>query len=229
MTYSKMNSINKIISVISRIFKPDSHKLFKSVSGIIHVGANEGQEREIYARFLLPVIWVEPNPEVYEILEKNIKELDNQKAIKGLVTDLEGKEYEFHLANNKGESSSILDFNLHKEVWPDVAFEKSITLISDTLPSLLEKNKIDPSKYDMLVMDTQGSELLVLKGSESILQNFKYIKTEVPDFESYKDCCQLKDIESFLSVRGYKEFAREPFARRPGGGTYYDITYKKIG
>jgi FkbM family methyltransferase len=173
MTNLKVNSINKIISAISRIFKPDSYNIFKNVSGIIHVGANEGQERKIYARFLLPVIWVEPNPEVYEILEKNIKQLDDQKAIKGLVTDLEGKEYEFHFANNKGESSSILDFNLHKEIWPDVAFEKSITLISDTLPFLLEKNKIDPSKYDMLVMDTQGSELLVLKGSESILQIFK--------------------------------------------------------
>ncbi len=223
-----MNSVKKIINAVGKIFKPNSYDFLKNVSGVIHVGANEGQERGLYAKFMLPVLWVEPNPDVFELLVKNIKQFNNQKAIKALVTDVDGKEYEFHIANNKGESSSILDFNLHKEVWPDVAFEKSIKLISYTLGSLLEKNKIDSTKFNMLVMDTQGSELMVLKGSESILHNFKYIKTEVPDFESYKDCCQLKDIELYLSVRGYKEFLREPFARRSGGGTYYDITYKKI-
>ena len=79
----------------------------------------------------------------------------------------------------------------------------------------------------MLVMDTQGSELLVLKGAIPILQNFTYIKTEVPDFESYKGCCQLKDLQSFLTQHGFKEFSRHKFATHPNGGNYYDIIYKK--
>jgi FkbM family methyltransferase len=192
------------------------------------VGANEGQESALYARFGLPVIWIEPNPVVFAILEKNIHQRKDQRAIKGLVTDIDDKEYEFHLANNKGESSSILEMNLHKEVWPQVHYEKTVLLRSDTLPSLLSKHQVDLNHYNMLIMDTQGSELMVLKGAEPILTHFQLIKTEVPDFESYKGCCQLQDIESFLVARGYKEVYRNQFAARQGGGAYYDIIYQKL-
>ena len=111
--------------------------------------------------------------------------------------------------------------------WPGVAFTKTITLRSVTLTSLLKSQGIDPAGYDALVMDTQGSELLVLKGADPILQNFKYIKTEVADFESYAGCCQITDIESFLKPRGYTEISRHDFASRPGVGHYYDIVYKR--
>ena len=77
----------------------------------------------------------------------------------------------------------------------------------------------------MLIMDTQGSELSILKGTLPILQIFKYIKTEVPDFESYKGCCQLKDLESFLTYHDFKECFRNKFATHPNGGSYYDIIY----
>jgi len=38
------------------------------VKGVIHVGANTGQERLIYESRQLNVFWVEPIPNVYEIL-----------------------------------------------------------------------------------------------------------------------------------------------------------------
>ena len=67
----------------------------------------------------------------------------------------------------------------------------------------------------MLVIDTQGSELLVLKGALPILHHFKYIQTEVPDFEAYKGCCQLKDLQFFLVGLGYQEISRHQFATHP--------------
>ena len=54
-------------------------------------------------------------------------------------------------------------------------------------------------------MDTQGSEQLVLKGVGAFLEGFKFIKTEVVVFESYKDCAQVQDIKAFLRSRGFKE------------------------
>ena len=92
---------------------------------------------------------------------------------------------------------------------------------------MLEEEHVDYSEYDTLIMDTQGSELLVLKGAVSILENFTYIKTEVPDFESYTGCCQLADIASFLARYGYREFSRQKNAERPNVGSYYDIVYKR--
>ncbi len=228
----KNNYINISTKAIARraqaLLRKNPERFLKKINGVIHVGANTGQEIELYKQYGLSVLWIEPIPEVFEALKSNLINVPDQIAIKGLVTDIDDAEYYFHIANNDGASSSILELNLHQDIWPDVKYKKTIKLYSTTLSSLLKENNINISQYDMLIMDTQGSELLVLKGALSILQNFTYIKTEVPDFESYKGCCQLKDIQLFLSQNGYKEFSRNKFATHPQGGSYYDIIYKKI-
>lgn len=48
------------------------HFFLRKVRGIIHVGANEGQEWDLYAIFGLNVIWIEPIPEVFRTLKRNI-------------------------------------------------------------------------------------------------------------------------------------------------------------
>ena len=226
----KKNSIVALVKAGIRrgklLFKNNPDKLLKKVKGVIHVGANTGQERELYEQYGLLVVWIEPIPEIFEKLQLNLVGINGQMALKGLVTDQDDMEYHFHLANNDGASSSILDLNLHQDIWPEVGYERTINLYSRKLSSLLNDNNVNVSNYDMLIIDTQGSELLVLNGAESILNNFTYIQTEVPDFEAYKGCCQLKDLQSFLGARGYKEISRNKFATRPGGGNYYDIIYK---
>ena len=79
----------------------------------------------------------------------------------------------------------------------------------------------------VLFMSAQGSELLVLRGSLPILHDFKFIKTEVADFETYEGCCQLSDIKEFMIENGYKEFSRKRNTSRSGVGGYFDIIYKK--
>jgi hypothetical protein len=84
------------------------HSYLSGVQVVIHVGANEGQERELYAAFGLHVIWIEPIPEVCETLELNLSTFPKQHAYNYLVADEDGKEYQFHIADNAGASSSIL-------------------------------------------------------------------------------------------------------------------------
>ena len=91
----------------------------------------------------------------------------------------------------------------------------------------MENNNIPIDKYQALIVDTQGSELLVLKGAGNLLRKFKYIKVEVADFESYAGCCQVSDIERFLKFSGFKEFCREKLTSSKNGGSYYDILYKR--
>ena len=81
-------------------------------------------------------------------------------------------EYPFHLANNNGASSSILDLNLHQDIWPDVTFKKPSIYSAENYLTLLNDNIIIViSDYDMLAIDTQGSELLVLKGANPFFKN----------------------------------------------------------
>ena len=96
----------------AKIFKsPPIDRYLASCSGVIHIGANCGQERHLYAQHQLPVVWIEPLPEPFEVLTKNISGLANQVAIKALITDRDGDRRTLHVANNDGQSSSIFDFS----------------------------------------------------------------------------------------------------------------------
>jgi len=223
-----VSRIKTILRRASSWLRRDTNGFLKKVSGVIHVGANTGQERDLYQRHGLRVVWVEPIPEVFEVLKANIESHPLQSAIQSLVTDKDDEEYEFYVSNCDGLSSSILQLKLHKDIWPDVRFTRTLVLRSMTLPSLLQRERINVNDYDALIMDTQGSELRILRGAAPILRHLRFVKTEVPDFESYEGCCQLQDVERFLQQYGFQEFAREPFARRQGGGTYYDVTYERV-
>lgn len=224
-----------IIHTIKALFRPlkkalqkNPDRFLENVSGIVHIGANTGQERNLYNTHGLSVIWVEPIPDVFDILNANIQGFKNQRAFQALVTDVDDREYEFNIANNNGVSSSILDLKHHKDIWPSVDYTTTIHLKSTTLATLFKRERLDPSKYQALVMDTQGSELLVLRGCIPIIDNFTFIKTEVSDFESYKGCCQISDINIFMTEHGYKEFYRKKLAGRADVGSYFDIVYIKV-
>jgi FkbM family methyltransferase len=217
----------KILRRLRRLFAPDPNRFLRAARGVVHVGANVGQERALYDRHGLDVLWIEPIPDVFATLAANIATFPRQRALECLVTDRDDAAYEFNVANNGGESSSILALKEHRDVWPKVAFTRTITLRSSTLATLLARERVALERYDALVMDTQGSELLVLKGAEPVLEHFRFIKTEVPDFEAYAGCARLADIARFLATRGYAELARHRFATRAGGGSYFDVVYGK--
>jgi FkbM family methyltransferase len=197
------------------------------VQGVIHVGANTGQERDKYASLGLNVIWVEPIPTVFAVLVSNISGIPKQRACKYLLAEEHGKEYVFHIANNGGASSSILDLAKHREMWPDVQFTDEIRITASTLPCLVEAEQIDLRNFGALVLDTQGSEMLVLKGAIPVLKQFQFVKTEVADFESYAGCCRLDNLSDFMHKQGFSIFRKSPFAARGGVGTYYDVVFRR--
>jgi FkbM family methyltransferase len=197
------------------------------ITGLIHIGANTGQERDLYAKHDLSVIWIEPIPDVCISLKKNIENFQKQKAFEYLVTDKDDVEYQFFISNNGGLSSSILELNLHKKMWSNVSYSKVIILKSLSLESIVKKENINILNYQALVIDTQGSELLVLQGAGQLLNHFKCIMVEAADFESYTGCCQVNDLEKYLHGFGFREVLKGPFRVHPDIGTYYDIVYQK--
>jgi FkbM family methyltransferase len=209
-------------------FRKDLDSFLVDAKGIIHVGANLGQERELYAAYGLNVIWIEPIPDIFDNLKALIASYPNQKAFCCLVTDIDEKEYLFHISSHEGVSSSIYDLARHKEIWPSVTYTKTLSLKSITLTTLLKKEHLDMTKYDALVLDTQGSELLVLKGAISLLPHIKYVKTEVADFEAYKGCCQLKEMDSFFRDHNFRRVIKRKFVHKKGIGSYYDVLYSSL-
>jgi hypothetical protein len=81
--------------------------------------------------------------------------------------------------------------------------------------------------YDGLVLETQGSELHVLRGAAPILHRFRFIYSEVADFEAYVGCAQLSEMTQFLESFGFRRTACFVRARHPDGGRYYDVLYER--
>lgn len=210
---------------LRRALKGSPDAFLRDARGIIHVGANVGQERETYRRHGLPVLWVEPIPEVFAQLVTNVAAYYEQTAVQALLADVEGREVELKIASNGGASSSILELGEHQDIWPDIAYVDRIPLLTRTLDSLLRDEGVEPSAYDALVMDTQGSELLVLQGAPQTLDGIRYVKSEAADFDAYVGGCRLDDLDAFLSERGFSRTVTEAFARHPSGGRYYDVLY----
>lgn len=197
------------------------------VTGVIHVGAHYGEERDYYRDLGIKVVWVEALRENYEKLNVNLDRYAHQKAYRRLLTDKLGEEYKFMVTSNEAASSSIYEFKRHSEIWPKVKQVSETTMMSTTLYDFCREVDLPLKDYNGLVLDTQGSELLVLIGAAPIITNFDYIKVEAADFESYKGGCQLKDIETFMENNGFKEVDRQVQVTDPKVGTYYDITYNK--
>jgi FkbM family methyltransferase len=223
---SRSDIVNRAVRKFRRVLFPlDS--FLKKVSGVIHVGANTGQEREQYASLGLNVLWVEPIPTVFEVLRSNIASFSNQRACCYLLAAEHGTEYTFHIANNGGASSSILDFSKHRDIWPDVHFTHDIRIEATTLARMIDIEKINLGNFGALILDTQGSELLVLKGAIPVLEQFQFVETEAANFESYAGCCQLDELTNFMRRYGFKLVRKSPFAGRLGVGTYYDVLYSR--
>ena len=203
------------------------HLMMKKVKGIIHVGASIGQERDGYASYGLNVLWIEPIPWVFKELKSAISSYPNQRALEYLVLDKDGETKTLHISNNNGASSSVLELALHQDVWPSVHFTRDIEIQSHKLDTIIDREHIDLSDYDGLVLDTQGAELLVLKGAQRALRNARMVKIEVADFEAYAGCPRPEQIADFLGTYGFREWMRTPFAEHNGGGRYYDIIYLK--
>ena len=217
----------RIPSYLRRLVERYRNDFLRSARGVIHVGANTGQERDLYAHYGLDVLWVEPLPDAFAALQRNLRGFPRQAALQALVTDTDDAEYDFHVANNEGQSSSIFDLGAHKEIWPRVAYTGSLRIRGVTLPTLLGREGIDPSRFDVLVMDAQGAELLILRGAASLLTCWSLIKTEAADFDAYVGAARLADLDGFLRPQGFVERRRYRFARHTGGGAYYEVVFAR--
>lgn len=206
----------------------ESNAFLCGAKGVIHVGANEGQECRIYGAMELPAILIEPLNGTFQELEYQAAQQPNQRALQYLLTDVDGKEYDFGIANNGGQSSSIFEFGEHARLWPDVYYVSSVKLKSTTFKTMIEKEGIDLSSYDALVMDVQGAELLVLQGADDLLDHFRWIRCEAADFEVYKGCCRIGNLDEYLGARGFSRVKTIRADGLPDVGYAYEALYERV-
>ena len=166
---------------------------------VLHIGAHLAQELEMYKNYgISQGTFIEADPEVYLRLKDYLKNEIGWHTIEALLSDVDGEESNFWLSSNDKMSSSLLKPDLHLTEHPDVKFEdKPIKLLTHTLDCLMLNN------FDLIVMDTQGAELKVLKGGMDTIKNADAIWIEVALGGLYENDCSINELVHFLSPYGF--------------------------
>ena len=138
------------------------------------------------------------------------------------------KKYNFNISDNGGNSSSIFKFKQHKKIYPDVKYSKKIILTGQTLKRIIVKKKIHLNYFKALVLDVQGSELMVLKGAENLVNKFHYIKLEVSEFNLYQENPLYSEISGYLSKFGFKEEKKIAIGTNSKGQKIYDVLFRNL-
>lgn len=192
---------------------------------VLHIGANKGQEIEEYSQFAVKkIIWVEALEELMSDLKKNTKNYQiEQEYYCDLLSDKDNEKIIFNVANNEGQSSSMLDFGTHKKYVPSVEMINKKTLISKKFSTFSKENKINLNEIEFINLDVQGAELKVLTGFENIFQDFQNIKgvfSEVNFEEVYVGCPLIQDIDGFFDKFNFKRVLTHRFSN-PWGDAFY--------
>lgn len=169
------------------------------IEGIVHVGAHLAEEAKVYADLgVSRVFWIEGNPDLIPKLQKVASKYRHNKVVHALVTDEEGADVEFNIANN-GQSSSVLNLKTHLQEHPEVHYVGKRTIMSRTLDSLAAEFNFGYSNF--LNIDLQGAELMALKGATTLLSDrIEYIYAEVNSKELYEGCVRIDELDSFLAA-----------------------------
>lgn len=166
-------------------------------NGILHVGANVGEEAPVYLELgIKRQIWIEANPEIYEKLKANISSNPEAVAYNFAAGD-EDKMITLHKSNNGSQSSSILELGTHLQQHPEVHY------IGDIEVPMMRLDNYIFHDCDFLNMDIQGAELLALKGLGEKIKDFKWAYLEVNRAEVYKGCPLVEDIDFYLGAYGF--------------------------
>lgn len=185
-----------------------NERVLSQIRGVVHVGANIGQERDAYATHNLNVLWFEPNPEAFKKLENNIADLQNQIAFPFLLTDRDDANYLLHVTNGHGQASSILEMGEQIRLYPDFTCVRDVEALSLTLDTFFRDVPGIRNNFQFLVIDTQGSELFVLKGATRTLKHLQFVEVETSPLEMYKGGCLEQEVIDFMMSQGFKETER---------------------
>lgn len=180
----------------------DFRKLFPKYNikpkGVLHIGANCGEEAPVYLDLgIQRQIWIEANPDIFLKLKKNISNNPQAVAYCFAAGD-ENKKVTLHVANNGGQSSSVLELGTHKIQHPDVHYTHDIEV------DMMRCDGFEFDGCDFLNIDAQGFELNILKGLGDKMKQFKWACLEINRGPVYQNCGEVDSVDLFMLSYGFR-------------------------
>jgi len=170
---------------------------------IIDCGAHDGSDSVTLADLFkgASIYCFEPVDELFTRLIKNTNGYNNIFCYPIALANQDGT-MDFYISEGGSDgSSSLLEPQEHLKDHPDTFFKRKINVLTRTLDSWAQENKIE--KVDMLWLDMQGFEMNMLMASKIILNTVSVIHTEVSTRETYKGVPLYSELRSFLEAKGF--------------------------
>ena len=173
---------------------------------ILEIGCNDGSDTlRLLEMFDNPKLYCfEPDPRAIAQFKVNVGQRSNVNLFEFAISNHDG-DIKFYQSGGRlhespeggwNGSSSIKQPKIHLDIYPDITFEKEITVKSLALDTWCKENGINV--IDFIWMDVQGAEIDVFRGGMNALAKTRFIYTEYGELEYYKGQYTLKKLLKYL-------------------------------
>lgn len=175
---------------------------------LVHVGANTGQEFELYEKLgVEKAIYVEPLDDAFFALQQRLSRARRpgiHVPVQALCLSEKGRKAVLNVSNKGGLASSVLNLGRVRALHPEVEYLGMQEVYSTTIDAVMNE-QFSHLLPELMVVDTQGTELEVLKGAVGCLRSgTRFVFCEVSDEPLYEHGCTEAQIGAFLSQFGFR-------------------------
>lgn len=191
---------------------------------VVHAGAHDLIESDIYNYYGANVYAIECNPFVYQNLIYRLLGRDKQQPIYGCLWSEDGQIKPLYFYRNKTDGAGGLYLpDKMLDYIPDCPpTGETFNCITTTFDRLARVYHIPTDQIDFLNVDLQGAELEFFKGAQALLTSpsLQNIWCEVSWDAIYKGGPQLQDITKYLAQYGFKHIITRVDSPKHGDALY---------
>jgi FkbM family methyltransferase len=197
---------------------------------ILDIGAANGDTAQYFSRQFpkAPVIGFEPIPEMFHVAQNKNKNRSLVTIRNLALYDSIGKKKINITANSV--SSSINELNAAEIGRQSEIQQGRFSLIEklEVNTSTLDEETKDLKEILLIKIDTQGSELNILKSGIETLKKTHLILIEMNNHELYHNGCQYYEVDAFLRAQQFKLVDMILVFRPDGVSMEYDAIYERL-
>lgn len=174
---------------------------FKSISLVDIGAAGDIEPRWKYIEQNLSYTGFEPDRRSRDLLIKNKNACLSHRILPFALGSESNDETTINLCRNPKVSSTLAPNKKFFSLFPD---SRRCDVVSTEVVILRKLDEIGLKEVDFLKIDTQGSELDILKGATSSLCSVLGLEIEVEFVELYKKTALFGEIVQFLNSQGFE-------------------------